>query len=132
MQQLILATATAQSHIWATSAKFLMAYSMWLPVLCTPLPVPASSHNSDCEVFHRGFVLLLITLYLVSAAIECPSTLPTAASATAGTPTGLTYLSTVTYTCDIGYELSNGVDTQTVTCQDDKSWSTPEACTGNS
>ncbi len=46
-----------------------------------------------------------------------------------GTPTPGTALGgIVTYTCDTGYEFSNGVTTATVTCMADRTWGPLPTC----
>jgi len=48
-------------------------------------------------------------------------------NSSATTNTGIRYEDTVTYTCITGYELTNG--SGTITCQSNRSWSTPPLCT---
>ncbi|XP_064386533.1 sushi, von Willebrand factor type A, EGF and pentraxin domain-containing protein 1-like isoform X2 [Halichondria panicea] len=59
--------------------------------------------------------------------VDCgsPSTI---GNASPGKPTNTTYLRTVTYTCDSGYEVSTGVTTATATCMSSGMWETVPTC----
>jgi len=48
------------------------------------------------------------------------------ANSSAITSTGKRYEDTVTYTCVTGYEITSG--SGTITCQSNRSWSTPPTC----
>ncbi|XP_064386538.1 sushi, von Willebrand factor type A, EGF and pentraxin domain-containing protein 1-like isoform X2 [Halichondria panicea] len=62
------------------------------------------------------------------SAVSCSSP-PTVMNVSPGTPTPGTALGgTVTYTCDSGYEFSNGVTTATVTCMADRTWGPLPTC----
>ena len=45
-----------------------------------------------------------------------------------GSPSSTTYLGTVTYTCDTGYQISTGVTTATAICMADRSWGPLPTC----
>jgi len=65
---------------------------------------------------------------MVSLGISCgdsPAVQNTNPPAT--TSTGIKYEDTVTYTCVTGYEITSSSDT--ITCQSNRSWSTPPTCT---
>ncbi len=71
-------------------------------------------------------ILLQYNIILLSA-VDCgsPSTI---VNGSPGTPTSTTYLRTVTYTCDTGYEVSNGVATATATCMANRMWEPAPTC----
>ena len=62
--------------------------------------------------------------------VDCGSP-PTITDGSPGTPNpGTMYQGTVLYTCDSGYEVSNGVTTATATCMDNGDWTPlPITCT---
>ncbi|XP_064386496.1 sushi, von Willebrand factor type A, EGF and pentraxin domain-containing protein 1-like isoform X2 [Halichondria panicea] len=61
------------------------------------------------------------------ALVDCGSP-PTIGNGSPGTPTSTTYQGTVTYTCDTGYEVSNGVTIVTANCMASGMWETVATC----
>ncbi|XP_064386669.1 sushi, von Willebrand factor type A, EGF and pentraxin domain-containing protein 1-like [Halichondria panicea] len=59
--------------------------------------------------------------------VDCGSP-PTIGNASPGTQTRTTYQWTVTYTCDTGYEVSNGVTTAVATCMASGAWGPLPTC----
>ncbi len=53
---------------------------------------------------------------------------PTIANGSPGTPTSTEPGGTVIYTCNTGYQISDGVTTETLTCMTDLSWGTLPVC----
>jgi len=91
---------------------------------CARKPLQYAKHQMDISrpVFFPYFYLLLLITEISCG--DLPIVQNTNSSATAST--GRRYEDTVTYTCVTGYEITRG--SGTITCQSNRSWSTPPTC----
>ncbi len=78
---------------------------------------------------HVSYCLSVLgwSTYSVYPVIDC-GTPPTVSNASPGTPTNTLLNGMVTYTCDIGYEVSTGVTTATATCMANDNWEPLPTC----
>ncbi len=72
-------------------------------------------------------LIIIITVNGIYTVVDCGSP-PTIVSGSPGTPSSTTYLGTVLYTCDSGYEVSTGVTTATATCMASGNWGPLPTC----
>ena len=75
-------------------------------------------------------IALLATIAVISllSVVDCGSP-PPSGNGSPGVPTpDTTYQGTVRYTCDSGYEVSNGITTATATCMANGMWDTVPTC----
>ncbi len=75
-----------------------------------------------CEVDVTDNTALTV---FTNSVVDCDSP-PTIGNGSPGSPTRTTYQGTVTYTCDTGYEVSNGVTM--ATCMANKMWGPLPTC----
>ncbi len=57
---------------------------------------------------------------------------PSGTNASPGPPSSTTFLGTVLYTCDTGYQISTGVTTADAICRADRTWGPLPTCSGKS
>ncbi len=65
--------------------------------------------------------------WLIDTGASCGDP-PSGTNASPGTPSSTTYLGTVLYTCDSGYEVSTGVTMATATCMANGNWGSLPTC----
>ena len=83
-----------------------------------------------CEVDTVTDNSYCIDCVLTHSAVDCGP--PSIGNGSFGTPTSTTYLQTVTYTCDTGYEISTGVTTAIATCMANSMWEIVPTCSRKS
>ncbi len=103
--------------------------SPWLPVwLVGPGDLYQFVHV--CEVDTVTDNSYCIDCVLTHSVVDCGP--PSIGNGSPGTPTRTTYLGTVTYTCDSGYEVSTGVTTAMATCLASGTWDPVPTCSRKS
>ena len=91
------------------------------------LPVWLTGPGDLCQLVHVCEYLpnlcIDVIIVLTHSVVDCgsPPTVPNASPET--------YQGTVTYTCDTGYEVFNGITAATATCQDNGNWRSLPTCT---
>ena len=92
-----------------------MASGTWgpLPTCSRMYQIPQTLNCTLCYMINTG----------VSCGVPPPGT-----NASPGTPTSTVYQGTMTYTCDTGYQVSNGITTATATCVANRMWEPVPTC----